>query len=149
MKNSLIAIVLVLTVFSCKKQDFRSELELKWQNCREVYDQASTLEKMQGRWKYIAFGCGECSISGVQKVNENVEILLTADNKISTYKDGLLVKTSSFKLATSYNEKFFTLETIPLYENTYTHGIIEFCQGTLAFRNSYVDGGDYYFEEIK
>jgi hypothetical protein len=149
MKKAITAIVFTFMVFSCKKRDVRSDLEIKWQNCRDLYDKTITLEKMQGRWKYIAWGCAYCSKPGIHQAGENVEIIITKDKQVSTYEDGLLLKTSNFDLNGSYNDGFYTLETNPKYENTYTYGIVEICQGSLAFRNSYVDGADFYFEKVK
>ena len=144
MKKAVVIAVLLFG-FSCKKQEVPSIVK----GCREIYDQATTLQKMVGRWKYVAVGCAYCTKPGVQSITENVEILITKERKITTFVDGVAVKTSDFFLENSYNEQFFKMETVPFNENTYTYGIIELCQNELAFKNSYVDGGDYYFRKIE
>ncbi len=145
MMKKAIVIAVLLFAFSCKKQETPSIVK----GCREVYDEATTLQKMVGRWKYVAIGCGECAGPGIQVVDENVEILITKESKITTFKDGVVIKTSDFILQDTNNEQVLRLETIPRYENYYTHGIIEICQNQLAFKSSYVDLFDFYFRKIE
>jgi hypothetical protein len=157
--KKIVAVILLSFVFSCKKEVVTSEIETKWENCRELYDRNTTLLKLVGQWKYVAIGCAECSKPGItllentEKVfgykQQSVEIKITADQKIATYKDGILLGISDFEIASSYNENYFHLEIKVPNENLYVFGIIEFCKDMLAFKNSNVDGADYYYERIK
>ena len=157
MKKLIFTIALFSLTFSCKKQFLKSEIEKKWENCNERYDKITTLQKLIGNWKYIAIGCTECSNSGItllentEKVfgtkQPNVEIRIMADQKISILKNSILLKTTDFELIG--DNKYFRIETNPLYNNDFVWGTIIFCQNMVVFSNSSTDGPDYYYERIK
>lgn len=135
--------------FSCEKRFVKSEIETKWENCRDFFDKKTTNEKLVGQWQYIGIGCGECANPGIKPVEENIKIVITSDNKILTYKDGILIKTSMFELTNKFidSDKSFYLKTIPVeYENYYTYGTIQFCENMVGFRSSSTDGIDFFFE---
>ena len=144
---SIIAICLI--TLSCKKQELKSDLEIRWENCREEWSEEATQQKLIGRWKMVAVGCAYCERPGIGFTTENVELQFSADGVVSTFVESVAVKTSNFRLKESYNSNFFSLETIPAGQNTYTWGVIEFCKNGLVFKSSYVDSGDFYFERMK
>ena len=151
MKNFLV-ILLVLMWFmfiSCKKQEINSESNAQWANCRDKNDKNNTFLKMIGKWKLVAIGCSFCTNPGIKNITEQIEIVILNDSTVQTYKDKNLILTSKFVLEDSYNPDYFKLVTIPANKNYYTYGVIELCDNKLAFKNSYVDGGDYFFESIK
>jgi hypothetical protein len=104
---------------------------------------------MLGRWKLIATGCSFCTNPGIKNTTEQIEILILKDSTVQTYRDNNLIRTSKFILKNSYNTDYYSLETIPEIQNLYTYGVIELCENRIAFKNSYLDGGDYFFEKIK
>ena len=155
MKKLIFTIALFSLTFSCKKQIIKSEIEKKWAYCRETYDKQATLQKLVGNWKLVAIGCAFCDKSGIKPLKDLnnftqlIEIRITSDQKMSTYENGNLTGTTDFNLVDSYNEGYFSIKIIPMGENNYTYGIIEFCNDVVAFKNSYIDGADFYYERIK
>ena len=149
MKNFLVMLSISMYFIACEKQEIKTNLQSNWENCREKNDKSATFQKMIGKWKLVATGCGFCGKPGIQATNENVELVILPDSVVKTYKNAVFVKTSKFTLNALNYPDYFTLETIPLYENLYTSGVIEQCENKIAFKNSYVDGSDWFFEKIK
>jgi hypothetical protein len=106
---------------------------------------------MQGNWKLVGNFCGYCTNSGYKITKEEVSISILADSVIKTYKNGLLINTSKFSLlsGSSSSKNMFTFEKPYPHNDYYTNGYIEFCKNTLAFRRSYLDGEDFFFEKIQ
>jgi hypothetical protein len=149
MEKSLVASILFFVVIACKSQDVKLDLIAKLEDCRERYDKSTTQQMMVGRWKLIATGCGECEMPGIHETNKNFTITITKENKIFTYEDELLIRTSNFDVVNFTNDGGYKLETNPRFENLYTNGLILFCKDIIIFSGSAFDGPDYYFEKIK
>ena len=149
MKNFLVILLVLMWIISCKKQEINSELNSQWVNCRDKNDKNNTFLKMIGKWKLVATGCSFCTNPGIKNTTEQIEIVILKDSTVQAYKDKNLISAYKFVLEDSYNPGYFKLETIPANKNYYTYGVIEQCENKLVFKNSYVDGGDYFFESIK
>ncbi|MDZ7936601.1 MAG: hypothetical protein U5M51_16900, partial [Emticicia sp.] len=65
---------------------------------------------------------------------ESFEFRITADQKIATYQNGILLDSTSFELQDSYNEGFFKMAMIDRSGNFNAYGIVEFCEDMLAFK---------------
>ena len=144
-------ISIILVSISCKSSSNAEEFEKNWADCRQYYDKSTTYQKLQGNWKLVGDFCGRCNSSGYKITKEEVSISILPDSVIKTYKNGLLINTINFSITgESYSPKnIFILEMPYPKGNNYTRGYIEFCKNTIAFRKSYLDGQDFFFEKIK
>ena len=148
MKKFLVILSMSMYFTSCKKQEIKTDLQSNWENCREKNDKSATFQKMIGKWRLVATGCSFCGKPGIQATNENVELTISQHSVVKTYKNAVLIKTDRFTLNAVNHPGYFTLETFPLYGNIYTFGVIELCENKIAFKNSYIDGVDWFFEKI-
>ena len=142
---------MIISFISCKDPNSYEVFESNWQKCSTQYNKTETFQKMLGRWKLIGTSCGQCTNSGYKKTNKNVEIIISQDSVLKTYENEKLVHSKTFSMVrfSSVNEKSFSLKLPPPYEgNNYTYGVIEFCDNTIAFKSSYVDGEDFFFTLI-
>jgi hypothetical protein len=150
MKNAFVISILIILFISCKDPNSYEVFESNWQNCRVQYNKTETFQKMLGRWKLIGNSCGRCTNSGYKKTDKNVEIIISQDSVLKTYENEKLLHSKTFSMVGYSNEKSFTIQLAPPYEgNIYTYGVIEFCDNTIAFKSSYVDGEDFFFNKIK
>ncbi len=142
-------IVLAILVSSCHK-DVGPATQADWQNCREKVSKNTIAKKLVGDWKLIATGCAECLNPGVRPADKEVTLSFAKDGKsVVEQEKGMPTVTTEYKLMASYNEGFYKIETKPPYNTHYIYGIVEFCKGSFALKNSYVDGPDFYFERVK
>lgn len=151
MKISILFALIVIILFSCKDSSNYEEFEKNWSNCRQSYDKSTTYQKMQGNWELVGRLCAECDNAGYSSTKESVIITILPDSVVKTYQNGALVNTTNFSITgESYSPKnvFFIKMPFP-HGNNYTHGYVEFCKNTMAFRTSYMDGEDFFFEKIK
>lgn len=119
------------------------------ENYRDKLSESATVKKLAGHWKLVATGCGECLNPGIRKADKNVRLIISKDKNFEVYEDNALITQAKFNLGGTAVKEYFQFEVkLPVY-SSYAPGIIEFCRDRLAFKNSYMDGTDYYFERIK
>ena len=149
MKKSILLILLIVAGFlsNCKKTDVAPDIKDIWLGCPEKYDSVSTLKKMVGEWKQIASGGGYRLDAGIKATDGNIKIIIT-EKTIEAFVENVSASKIRYVIAKSYNEGYFFLKTDPTAKDQYIWGIIEFCNDKIAFRNSYVDGSDNYFQKI-
>ena len=102
---------------------------------------------MVGEWKQIASGGGYRLDAGIKATDGNIKIIIT-EKTIEAFVENVSASKIRYVIAKSYNEGYFFLKTDPTAKDQYIWGIIEFCNDKIAFRNSYVDGSDNYFQKI-
>lgn len=151
MSNKLsIVLIIILTVgilANCKSEVVQPSIQDIWVGCPEKYDSTATLKKMVGEWKQIATG-GVWNNIGIKATEGNIKIIIT-DQTIEAFVENVSANKVKYVIAKSYNEGYFFLKTDPAAKDQYIWGIVEFCNDKIAFKNSYVDGSDYYFQRIK
>ena len=149
-QGGLIALALWVTA-SCRTDEVKA-LQTQWEECltqrtsstEALLDSAQTLSRLQGRWRLVASSCGRCLEPGIKAAAEKVELAFSANAELVQWTNGKEQARSSFVLAPSYNPGYFSL-SYPQPVDVLAYGVIEFCNETLVFRNSYVDGPDYFF----
>jgi hypothetical protein len=149
-QGGLIALALWMTA-SCRTDEVKA-LQAKWEECltqrtsstEALLDSTQTLAQLQGRWRLVASSCGRCLEPGIKAATEKVELAFGANAELVQWTNGKEQTRSPFVLAPSYNPGYFSL-SFPQPVDVLAYGVIEFCQETLVFRNSYVDGPDYFF----
>ena len=121
---------------------------------QKLSDDSSTADRQPSPRKFPASDSFDQFNNGIAMdkiTKEEVSISILPDSVIKTYKNGLLINTINFSITgESYSPKnIFILEMPYPKGNNYTRGYIEFCKNTIAFRKSYLDGEDYFFEKIQ
>jgi hypothetical protein len=151
MKTYIPAILAFIFAISCKSPNSYEVFEKNWADCRQYYDKPATYQKMQGNWKLVGNFCGYCTKPGYKNTKEDITIWILPDSVVKTFQNGRLINTVNFSVTgESYSPKNIFFVTMPYPNgNNYTRGYVEFCKNTLAFRTSYMDGEDYFFEKIQ
>ena len=150
--KKIITLLCVASFISCEDGffDFRSDIEIALSKCKSDYfDRSTTFQKIQGNWKLVGEGCGGCSSSAISSPKDNIEIRIKSDSTISTFKNGVLLKSTFYTFFSSNPQKSHFLKAVPMNQTLYTHGVIEFRCELLSFRGGHTDGADYYFQKIK
>ncbi len=144
---AILSYLLLCFIISCKKEEvIVTDINNIWMNCPEKYDLATTAKKLTGEWKYIANGGGRNV--GIKSVTENIRVVFT-ETTIQAYVENNAVNEVKYSIDKSYNEGFYSIKTDPTAKDQFVWGVIEFCNDKVAFKNSFVDGSDYYFQRIK
>jgi hypothetical protein len=150
--KKIVTLFVFLFIISCEGSIFNPYTDIKksLSKCKsDFFERNVTFQKIQGNWKLVGEGCGGCSTSRILPPIDNIEIRISPDSTISTFKNSQLLGSNKYTFFTSNYEKVHYLNIIPEKETFYTRGAIEFRCEILSFRGGHTDGADYYFEKIK
>lgn len=153
MKQASKSIILLLAIpffmVACNKKGNSSAGQENWWACHheKAWNATKTKRALIGEWEW-EYG-GNCdSDSGVfnYSSSKGLTIVFKSDNTLSVKQNGQIIQSSHWEVVDG-DADLFALNVEPAVDALY--GRILFCDGSVLFDNSYVDGCDNIFKRKK
>lgn len=142
----LLAFVLIT---ACIKTAEHTPYEAILMGCRDSVDTKLVDDKLIGKWKLEASGCGFCPTAGkIFSATENVKLLFMSDSNVVIYRDETAIDTASFILK-KYSPSGYYLDQGQVKFNHFIGGGMFFCGEILGFDSRAGDGAIYLYHKLK
>lgn len=137
---------LLIIIVSCQEDEILPYSIEGAYNCfqENTWTVATVDAALVGSWERVYYSCYSGEMGEVAQ--GELLLLFKADHQLEIYEDGLLERTDTWKVVERGNENF-ELETGLI--QPWLNGDIVLCDGLLVFFNSYIDGCDNFFEEVR
>ena len=148
--NLSIAFIFTISILlaSCDKAENQPESQINYWDCHHkmIWDEITTKETLIGEWEWEYIACYWNPEDANDHDFKGMTIEFKSDNTLSLKENGQITETSNWKVVDG-DAELFELEVDPFIGQI--RGRILFCEKSVEFNDSYIDGCDNYFRKIE
>ncbi|MGM0551644.1 MAG: hypothetical protein ACQESW_11240 [Bacteroidota bacterium] len=148
--KTILSLLVLIPLFACEKENTPQppiSIESMY-SCHQLnsWTPEMTTDALIGKWQWVYFESFWSPNKGQYTEDQELYLHFTSDSTLYIIEQKDTTHTSKWKVITKDQSLYALKLTEP---HPYLHGRLLLCENFLLFNNSYVDGTDNYFKQIR